>query len=814
METPEEFKLAEVKPEDDDVEVQLHVTKLFHDHFTLAAPSSTVRFRSKNDAARVFENKTTQFVLEETYDPATHKHEINVKRMKTTTKTLQLLRATYTIVCIMWTGFFFVFCLQVLLFLVLDLAIESGTTEINGTIRPGNLIGVILAILVFIHGFASAMVIASNYCADTWTGHYIAKQFFFSNINEVVIDWIFFTFLLLIPLLVMCITLFAGLSNWWTITSLVWLYCVMGFFVIFAANVVFYEVRAAIDFVKNEENLTDICSILKRCILLRQIHSYSGRRFVTYLARTEFDSLEATDSCEETDIFESTRYEGISWWSKFTQWKYVSSKLEGHIYLFKQLDSPVHLHTIDDVLNYRPFITKYTWNLERVFCRPKNSRYIAIVEGPGALTRAQMRSSFICSIVATILIILLIVALLVWFQVPAALILVVFGLLAVYAFWQLQGLIRLMKVARDLIDLKTEIKSGKKGSLSSDRLDVGAAKTVERPGNTKTIERPNDSSDECIVAEKPLRSVRFERIEPPLEPDTRLPFLAPALSRRYSEYTDKPSEGIFLVTQYHRVTEATESFCFIMTFLEISFFVLYPAITLFALGNWQIGLLFLLVAFISLMRYYINAVCMIEEAGTMELVKGADAKRRWANMSRLSDIVGSITSDESRIFWIGILAILFFIWISIFLGALGQSSASHYGQNFTYLDNFYYPAMSDDMRYPTCQLGNHIHQFEENATLADYAFLTILPYKPTSYIEKDLAGWFKGENVTNDNVTVADFRGRNNYDQERFAVHFDLFRFNNGQKEKGVISIRGTHNKWVRCNSRFLCSFCSLRLSA
>ena len=212
-----------------------------------------------------------------------------------------------------------------------------------------------------------------------------------------------------------------------------------------------------------------------------------------------------------------------------------------------------------------------------------------------------------------------------------------------------------------------------------------------------TEENPRDVVDKKGKAERAhRRNHSFQRIEPSNEPRTDVP--ASALLRPNSEQTDNPSadsEGIFLVTQQHRVSEATDGFCLVMTFLEIAFFVVYPAVTIFALGNWQIGLLFLFVAGIYSMRYYVNATCVIAERGTMMVFAkpdaNANAERRWADMSRLSEIVGTVTNDESRIFWIGVFGILFVIWISIFLAALGESSASHFDHNFTYLDNFYYP---------------------------------------------------------------------------------------------------------------------------
>jgi hypothetical protein len=122
-------------------EPELFLQKYFTDHFTLPTPSSTVRFRSANTAARVFENKATQFILEETYDPENGKRRIQVKRLKNSTRGLQFLRACYTIVCVLWTGIFFVLCLQVLLIMVLELAIQFGTTGLAPELSVWRLIG-------------------------------------------------------------------------------------------------------------------------------------------------------------------------------------------------------------------------------------------------------------------------------------------------------------------------------------------------------------------------------------------------------------------------------------------------------------------------------------------------------------------------------------------------------------------------------------------------------------------------------------------------------------------------------------------------
>jgi hypothetical protein len=115
--------------------------------------------------------------------------------------------------------FFFTFCLQVLLFLVLDLAVESGATAVNPEVHVGSIIGVVLAMVTFVIAFTEALVIAGHYILDTWEGHFLAKKFIFKKLSSVAIDWVFFFFFLGCPLSIMCIALLMKYDNWWEITG-------------------------------------------------------------------------------------------------------------------------------------------------------------------------------------------------------------------------------------------------------------------------------------------------------------------------------------------------------------------------------------------------------------------------------------------------------------------------------------------------------------------------------------------------------------------------------------------------------------------
>lgn len=115
--------------------------------------------------------------------------------------------------------FFFTFCLQVLLFLVLDLAVESGATAVNAEVHVGNTIGVFLAMVTFVIAFTEALVIAGYYIIDTWEGHFLAKMFVFKQLSSLAVEWVFFFFFLGCPIVIMSLSLLTKQDNWWGITG-------------------------------------------------------------------------------------------------------------------------------------------------------------------------------------------------------------------------------------------------------------------------------------------------------------------------------------------------------------------------------------------------------------------------------------------------------------------------------------------------------------------------------------------------------------------------------------------------------------------
>ena len=266
----------------------------FHDHFTLPARSSTVRFRASNTASRVYEDSHSQFIIEESGESG----KITAKQFPSGNSRLGFLRAVYTLVVLFWTGFLVVFCVQVLLFLIQDLTIQVGATSKQGA-EVGEAIGTILSLPMYIHGLASALVLAGHYAMDTWGGFPLFKNFVFGNWSIVTTSWITFFFFLGLPLFIMAICLFIQTDDWWSITALSWFSLIAIFYVVFCMTVVYFEINACLALIRHQTSNSHFWFLLKRAILLRQMSRYSGKTQKIYIARGELE--DATGVCSHVD---------------------------------------------------------------------------------------------------------------------------------------------------------------------------------------------------------------------------------------------------------------------------------------------------------------------------------------------------------------------------------------------------------------------------------------------------------------------------------------------------------------------------------
>ena len=93
---------------------------MVQDHFSLSHPSSHVAFAE--DEAMIFVDNLEQVTFEKKKD----NDFVVAKQSTVASPGIMLLRLVYTILAFLMAGFVFVFCIQIVLFLFLGLAIESG----------------------------------------------------------------------------------------------------------------------------------------------------------------------------------------------------------------------------------------------------------------------------------------------------------------------------------------------------------------------------------------------------------------------------------------------------------------------------------------------------------------------------------------------------------------------------------------------------------------------------------------------------------------------------------------------------------------
>ena len=449
-----------------------------------------------------------------------------------------------------------------------------------------------------------------------------------------------------------------------------------------------------------------------------------------------------TDAAGEGNhlLEESKKYQmGI--YSRMTQWSRLSS-------IFEPVEE--RTYTLEDAQDHRPFVTKNTWSLEKIFCRPRNSRFVAVIDGPSKLTRAQMRSSLICAFIGYTLIILLIVSFLVWLDIGGTFVLIVCILILLIAWPSLGNSWRIARISRDVLEIRTELTAEQK--------------------NENVKDRPQDPDVEGMVG--------IVSDAPPLD--------------EANINAELESEGMFYVWDHYRITRPSEMFCWIMFALEIGFLFVWPFIGLLVAEDWAIAVLFFVIAFFSGIRYYFNAAAALEEVGSLDYVKGETEGVRWKKRARINDIVSKVTRGRSMQAWTAVLMVFLFMFLALFLGAiLTNSESTSSTDQYQFVPEFYYE-QQEDLPYPTCNFGKGLENSPSRA-MADYVFLATLAYKSTEITQDQLNGWF-GEGVaTNQPETVANFQQSQG---DASAVSFKLITFNRTEETDGIVAIRGTTNPW------------------
>lgn len=267
------------------------------------------------------------------------------------------------------------------------------------------------------------------------------------------------------------------------------------------------------------------------------------------------------------------------------------------------------------------------------------------------------------------------------------------------------------------------------------------------------------------------------------------------------------SEAIYQVTETHRVTQPTNMLCWILFWSELFMTFLFPLWMLFDVGNVAIAVLFLILGVFSSLRHYFNAVVVLSELGSLDMLDGEFIRARsggeaepdvaeqdWREKNRLSKIVAKISQGSRRDTWMRVITAFVLIFLLLFLSAFsGGSTSGNVGTVSNILSDFEYVSQEETFKYPTCAMTADFAIPGSNATaMADYAYLAGAAYVAPESMPAALNAWF-GKGVAYDDVDrVAEFQTE---EETHSAVHFKLITFPDNP-EFAVVAIRGTSNGW------------------
>ena len=169
------------------------------------------------------------------------------------------------------------------------------------------------------------VTMASEFISDTWNGH----QFFRSILrwSPVFVDWVSFLAFMGIPLIVMITQLFYS-GTFWEATALAWFGCVAVYFCFFSFAVFVFEILGAVELLSHHPDYelldlerSSVKAFIKRAVLLRMKHAYSGVRTRTFFVEGAQALPTANESYEDTENVD-TEYvvTTVALFTRITKW--------------------------------------------------------------------------------------------------------------------------------------------------------------------------------------------------------------------------------------------------------------------------------------------------------------------------------------------------------------------------------------------------------------------------------------------------------------------------------------------------------------
>ncbi|KAL7471321.1 hypothetical protein ACHAXS_011620 [Conticribra weissflogii] len=218
----------------------------FESHFSLRIPTSTVHFRG--NLLRVIDTEEDQIVIQEVPAPSAssastassfrRKKHFLVKHLTPNTPSQYLLRLSYTLLTVLFLGFLFVFCFQVLLFLFIALPVDSSynSQTLDFDVLP--LVSTLLSFPVMVYGMSSLMALGTAFVIDTWRGGVVFR----STPAEVAHAVVF----LVVPLSTFAVALMAGADDPWRLAAGTWAVLVALLFAAFGCAVTWRMMGACV----------------------------------------------------------------------------------------------------------------------------------------------------------------------------------------------------------------------------------------------------------------------------------------------------------------------------------------------------------------------------------------------------------------------------------------------------------------------------------------------------------------------------------------------------------------------------------------
>mmetsp|Transcript_10578 Transcript_10578/g.16288 ORF Transcript_10578/g.16288 Transcript_10578/m.16288 type:complete len:977 (+) Transcript_10578:110-3040(+) len=700
----------------------------FIDHHSLKSTSSSLFF--KRNLIQVYNQRNSQFVIQAKHDDENGRTGITAKVGKDGSVGLMAMRMAYTLVAALMTGFLLIFCLQVLLFLFLQLSAHMGVTEADD-FESKFFLGTVFSVPLFVYSLACAMAIAAAFVSDTWNGHTFLNQVMNFQ-DEVATQWTAFWVFIGIPLLVAILSLFVRSDSWWSITALTWYSCVFALYCVFAVFVVYYEVQGTMVMVKRHEDLPvsendNFFSVIKYTILFRQIQRFSGVENLQYIIDDKVVHRRRSSLSEEGSDYTAFK-RNKSLYTKFTQLAFL--KAWGVI--VEEPRGRCRQYVIDEVRDRTPFVTSNTWSLEKLYCRSRNQRFVAVTGGPFALTSVQSKSSFVCALIGNIFIILAIASLASYLE---------------------------LGVGPTLFIILLSIFIMSNNVLQSVSLYKAYRAQVRR-------KKEDNSDDEDKVIYQVWESFRINRI------------------------SDKAAWTIFVfevvvffiwptITLFSVDNYAIATLFFVTGLISMVRHYFNAASVLKDIGD--IGVLDEDLSNVSSRRLGEVREWDFREKARLDLIIGKISHGRRRNVWIWTFAV-----------FVGIFCSLFLV---AFQSGTSEGDRAVpegrvvKGSQFQYTPERILP-------YPTCRMGNGLAiPGNEETALADYAFLARVAYTESEngIAQQWLDEWF-GAGYAFDNFTmVNDYRNENDVSS---AVEFKLFTFPGTGTDFAIVAIRGTSNAW------------------